>query len=222
MNILLVEDEPKIAAFIKKGLEAEGYVLDIASDGELGLHLGQGNDYDVIILDLMLPKMDGVSVCRELRATEIRTPILMLTARDGVPDRVAGLDVGADDYLTKPFAFDELLARLRALIRRGGPATPTVLQVADLTLNPATRAVQRADKPIDLSPTEYRLLHYLMLNAGRALPRTLIEEHVWGSGFDRFTNVVDVYISKLRGKVDGGHALRLIQTVRNVGYTIKE
>jgi len=222
MNILLVEDEPKIAAFIKKGLEAEGYVVDTAADGERGLFLGQANDYDVVVLDLMLPKLDGVAVCRELRASDVATPVLMLTARDGVSDRVTGLDVGADDYLTKPFAFKELLARLRALVRRGGPSSPPVLRVADLTLDPATHVVERAGNAIDLSPTEYRLLHYLMVNEGRALPRTLIEEHVWGSEFDRFTNVVDVYISKLRAKVDKDHDLRLIRTVRNVGYTMKE
>ena len=222
MNVLLVEDEPKIAAFVKKGLEIEGYLVDVATDGESGLYLGQETGYDVIILDLMLPKLDGTNVCRELRATEVMTPILMLTARDTVTDRVSGLDVGADDYLTKPFAFEELLARLRALIRRGGPSAPAILQVADLTLDPSTRGVVRAGQAIDLTPTEYRLLHYLMLNTGRALERTLIEEHVWGSGFDRFTNVVDVYISKLRAKVDNGHPLRLIRTVRNVGYTLKE
>jgi DNA-binding response OmpR family regulator len=222
MNILVVEDELKILQLIKKGLDAEGYLVDTAMDGEEGLYQAQMNDYAVIILDLMLPKIDGVEVCRALRASDVLTPILMLTARDGISDRVTGLDVGADDYMVKPFAFEELLARLRALVRRGRPSTPPVLQVADLTLDPATHVVQRAGHLIDLSPTEYRLLHYLMLNAGRAVPRTLIEEHVWGSDFDRFTNVVDVYISKLRSKVDNDRDVRLIRTVRNVGYTMKE
>ena len=222
MNILVVEDEPKISKFLKKGLETEGYLVDAAMDGEEGLRLAQTNDYDAVVLDLMLPKLDGMSVCRELRASEVLTPILMLTARDGVSDRVTGLDVGADDYLTKPFAFEEFLARLRALVRRGGSSTPPVLQISDLTLNPATHTVERSGDALDLSPTEFRLLHYLMMNAGRALPRTLIEEHVWGSQFDRFTNTVDVYISKLRSKVDKDRDIQLIRTVRNIGYTIKE
>jgi DNA-binding response OmpR family regulator len=221
MNILLVEDEPRIAAFVKRGLEAEGYLVDVAADGEAGLFQGQENAYDAIILDLMLPKLDGVEVCRQLRDSEICAPILMLTARDVIRDRVSGLDAGADDYLTKPFAFEELLARLRALIRRGGPSAPAILRVEDLTLDPATRIVERAGQTVDLTPTEYRLLHYLMLNTGRALERTLIEEHVWGSDFDRFTNVVDVYISKLRTKIDKGYRVPLIHTVRNVGYTLK-
>ncbi len=222
MNILVVEDEPKIVSFIRRGLELEGYLVDTAPDGEQGIHLGLENDYDAVILDLMLPKIDGIKVCRTLRECDMTAPILMLTAKDGIVDKVAGLDVGADDYLTKPFAFEELLARLRALIRRGGPSAPPVLCVGDLTLDAATHVVQRGGDVIELSPTEYRLLHYLMLNEGRALPRTLIEEHVWGSDFDRFTNVVDVYISKLRAKVDKGRDDRLIRTVRNVGYTIKE
>jgi DNA-binding response OmpR family regulator len=222
MNILVIEDEPKISKFLKKGLETEGYLVDAAMDGEEGLRLAQTNDYDAVVLDLMLPKLDGLSVCRELRASEVLTPILMLTARDGVSDRVTGLDVGADDYLTKPFAFEEFLARLRALVRRGGSSTPPVLQISDLTLNPATHTVERSGNALDLSPTEFRLLHYLMMNAGRALPRTLIEEHVWGSQFDRFTNAVDVYISKLRSKIDKDRDIQLIRTVRNIGYTIKE
>lgn len=222
MNILVVEDEPKIAAFITKGLKNEGYLVDVATDGEEGVYLGQTNDYDLVILDLMLPKLSGLHVCQELRADGKSMPVLMLTARDAIGDRVEGLDSGADDYLTKPFAFDELVARVRALLRRSGPARPPLLQTGDLTLDPVSHDVRRAGRSIELTPLEYRLLHYLMVNVGRVLPRTLIEEHVWGSGFDSFANVVDVYISKVRKKVDRGSDKRLIRTVRGVGYTLKE
>lgn len=221
MIILIVEDERKIASFIKKGLGAEGYTVDVAYDGERGLALAAANDYDLIILDIMLPKLDGVTLCRELRAEGKETPILMLTAKDAMEDRVQGLDSGADDYLTKPFAFEELVARVRALLRRGGPKSPPQLQVADLILNPVTREVHRAGQLIQLTNLEYRLLHYLMRNTGRVLSRTLIEEHVWGSSFDSFTNAVDVYISKLRKKVERGFDKRLIHTVREIGYVLR-
>jgi len=222
MLILIVEDERKIASFIRKGLEAEGYTVDAAYDGEQGLALAEANDYDLILLDIMLPKLDGVTLCRELREEGKEIPILMLTAKDAVADRVQGLDSGADDYLTKPFAFDELLARVRALLRRGGPKTLPKLQMADLVLDPSTREVQRAGQLIQLTNLEYRLLHYLMQNTGRVLSRTLIEEHVWGSSFDSFTNAVDVYISKLRKKIDWGFDKELIYTVREIGYVLKE
>ena len=222
MLILIVEDERKIASFIDKGLKAEGYAVDVAYDGEKGLRLAEINDYDLILLDIMLPKLDGITVCKQLRKEGYETPVLMLTAKDAVSDRVRGLDVGADDYLTKPFAFDELLARIRALLRRGGPKVPPKLQVADLVLDPSTQEVHRGERPIQLTSLEYRLLSYLMHNAGRVLNRTLIEEHVWGTSFDSFTNTVDVYISKLRKKVDQEADKKLIRTVRGMGYVLKE
>jgi len=222
MLILIVEDERKIASFIKKGLDAEGYRVDIAYDGEEGLRVAQINDYDLILLDIMLPKLDGVTLCGHLREEGKETPILMLTARDAISDRVLGLDAGADDYLTKPFAFDELLARVRALLRRGGPKIPPKLQVADLILDPSTQEVQRGERLIQLTSLEYRLLSYLMHNTGRVLNRALIEEHVWGSSFDTFTNTVDVYISKLRKKIDQEADKKLIHTVRGIGYVLKE
>lgn len=222
MLILIVEDEHKIASFVRKGLEAEGYTVDVAYDGEQGLRLAEMNDYDLILLDIMLPKLDGVTLCRRLREEGEDTPVLMLTAKDAVPDRVRGLDSGADDYLTKPFAFDELLARVRALLRRGGPKVPPKLQVADLILDPSTQEVRRGGRLIQLTNLEYRLLHYLMQNTGRVLNRTLIEEHVWGSSFDSFTNTVDVYISKLRKKIDQEADKKLIHTVRGIGYVLRE
>jgi heavy metal response regulator len=222
MIILIVEDERGIASFIKKGLGAEGYTVDVAYDGERGLALAEANNYDLIILDIMLPKLDGVAVCRVLREEEKDTPILMLTAKDAIGDRVQGLDSGADDYLTKPFAFEELLARVRALLRRGGPKALPKLQVADLVLNPVTHEVQRGGRVVELTVLEYRLLHYLMRNVGRVLSRTLIEEHVWGNAADSFTNIVDVYVSKLRKKVDQESEKKLIHTVREIGYVLKE
>jgi DNA-binding response OmpR family regulator len=221
MIILVVEDETRIASFLKRGLEAEGYTVHLAADGQSGLEFARLTDYDLILLDLMLPKRDGISLCRELRADESDTPILMVTARDTVLERVQGLDSGADDYLTKPFAFDELLARVRALLRRGRVRRSSRLQAADLRLDPVSHKVCRGDRTIELTALEYRLLHYLMQNQGRVLNRSLIEEHVWGNTVDSFTNAVDVYISKLRKKIDRGARSRLIHTVRGIGYVLR-
>ncbi len=222
MRILVVEDEEKVASFIRKGLEEEHYAVDLALDGTEGLHLAETNPYDLIVLDLMLPGLDGFRFVQRLREEGIDTPILILTARDSVESKVRGLDLGADDYLTKPFAFAELLARVRALLRRGKPHTPPVLRVADLTLDPAARRVTRAGKVIELTPKEFALLEYLMRHAGRVLTRTMILEHVWDQNFDSYTNVVDVYINYLRKKIDHGFTPRLIHTVRSVGYVLRE
>ncbi|RMG98047.1 MAG: DNA-binding response regulator [Candidatus Dadabacteria bacterium] len=222
MRILVVEDEAKVASFIRKGLEEERYAVDVAGDGEEGLELAELNPYDLIVLDLMLPGLDGFRFIQKLRGQGIATPILVLTARDSVSDKVKGLDLGADDYLTKPFAFAELLARIRALLRRGTPQTSPVLQVADLTLDPAARRVTRAGKPIELTAKEFALLEYFLRNAGRVLTRTMILEHVWDQSFDSYTNVVDVYVNYLRKKVDQGFEPKLIHTVRGVGYVLRE
>jgi len=220
MRILVVEDEPKVAGFIKKGLEEEAYAVDVAADGEEGLYMATSNAYDAVILDLMLPKKNGIEVMREVRAAGMNVPVLMLTARDTLEDKVFGLDAGADDYLTKPFAFKELLARLRSLLRRG-KAEITMLKVDDLTLDPATRKVKRGDEEIILTAKEFSLLEHMMRNVGKPLSRTNLSEHVWDINFDRMTNVVDVYINFLRNKVDKGFEKKLIQTVRGVGYMLK-
>ena len=222
MYILVVEDEKKTAGFLKKGLQEEGHIVDVANDGETGLILATVNGYDLIILDIMLPEKDGMEVLRELRAKRISTPTLMLTARDSLEDKVQGLDGGADDYLTKPFAFAELLARIRAVLRRGEPERTAELTAADLTLDPVTRTVQRGDKDIELTSKEHALLEYLLRNKGRVLTRSLISEHVWGYQFDTGTNVVSVYVNYLRNKIDSGFDKKLIHTVRGVGYVLKE
>jgi len=222
MRVLVVEDERKIAEFIRRGLKEEGYGADVASDGEQGYHLARVNDYDLIILDLMLPKMDGLSLCRRLRQDKSTVPILILTVRDAVKDKVAGLDSGANDYLTKPFAFEELLARCRALLRSYGSAEPTRLRIADLEFDLLSRRVGRAGREISLTQKESSLLEYLMRNAGKVVTRTMIAEHVWDLNFDSFTNIIDVYISRLRSKVDRGFDRPLIHTVRGRGYVIKE
>ncbi|MHB8172872.1 MAG: response regulator [Nitrospirota bacterium] len=221
MRILVVEDESKVASFIKKGLQEEGYAVDVAADGLEGLSMLEMNVYDAMILDLMLPKKNGIEVMREVRAKKLNVPVLMLTARDTLADKVMGLDAGADDYLTKPFAFQELLARLRSLLRRG-KAEVAMLKIADLTLDPATRKVKRGDAELSLTAKEFSLLEYMMRNIGKPLSRTTLSEHVWDINFDRMTNVVDVYINFLRNKVDKGFDKKLIQTVRGVGYTLKE
>jgi len=222
MRILVIEDEEKVASFIKRGLEEERYAVDLATDGADGLALAELAPYDVIVLDLMLPGMDGFQILKHLRSEGVATPVLILTARDAVDDKIRGLDLGADDYLTKPFAFAELLARVRALLRRGQPQASPVLTVADLTLDPAARKVTRGDQRIELTAKEYALLEYLMRHRGRVLTRTMISEHVWDQTFDSYTNVIDVYVNYLRKKVDQGFEPKLIHTVRGVGYTLRE
>ena len=220
MRILLVEDEARVAGFIAKGLREQAYAVDIAGDGEQALYQAAGNQYDIVILDVMLPLKDGHTVCRELRASGFRTPILMLTARGAVDDRVEGLDSGADDYLAKPFDFKELLARLRALLRRSAALRPQVLRVADLTLNTASHAAARAGKPVSLTAKEYALLEFLVLNQGRVVGREQIGQHVWDENFDPLSNVIDVYIKRLRAKLDTGFSRRLIHTRRGEGYIL--
>ncbi len=222
MRLLLVEDDSRVAKFIRKGLEAENYQVDVASDGELGVEMGVTDVHAVILLDVMLPRKSGVEVCRTLREQGVKTPILMLTAKDTLQDKLTGLGVGADDYLTKPFAFEELLARIQALLRR--PQTlelaPTI-QVADLALDKNTRKVHRAEVPIELTATEFALLEYLMRRPDRVLSRTLIQEQVWGYQHDPSSNVVDVYIRRLRNKIDREFNHQLIHTVRGAGYVLK-
>ena len=220
MRVLVVEDDLRIAEFIRKGLEEEGHAVDVAHDGDEALDWPAVVDFDAIVLDIMLPGRDGIEVCRMLRTRGVRTPILMLTARDTVEDRVAGLDSGADDYLVKPFAFAELLARLRALMRREPVLLGTRLDVADLSLDTATRQVSRAGQPITLTNKEYALLEYLMRHPNQVLTRTMIAEHVWNFDFDTGTNVIDVHIRYLRRKIDDPYDLKLIQTVRGAGYRI--
>jgi heavy metal response regulator len=222
MRVLVVEDEEKVASFIRKGLEEEHHAVDVALDGEEGLTMAQLTPYDVVVLDLMLPKLDGYRVLQRMRGEGVETPVLVLTARDGVGDKVRGLDLGADDYLTKPFAFEELLARVRALLRRGKPQRAPVLKVADLTLDPATRRVSRGGAPIGLTAKEFSLLEYMMRHPGQVLTRTRISEHVWDQSFDSYTNVIDVYVNYLRKKVDQGFDVKLIHTVRGVGYVLRE
>jgi heavy metal response regulator len=221
MRILIVEDEKKVAGFIKKGLEEETYAVDVAHDGEEGLHLAIEGYYDLIILDLMLPKMGGLEVLSELRGGKKDVPILLLTAKDTVEDRVTGLNKGADDYLTKPFAFSELLARVRVLLRRGKAEVKTELQIADLSLNLVSHKVNRGGGEVELTGKEYSLLEYFMRNQGKVLTRTMIAEHVWDYNFDTFTNVIDVYVNHLRKKVDKGHSKKLLHTLRGVGYIMK-
>jgi len=222
MRILLVEDDKKVASFIHKGLEEEGYAVDVAPDGEVGLFMGLDRLHDLIILDVMLPKKPGFQVLRELRQAKVVTPVLLLTARDTVEDKVQGLDAGADDYLTKPFAFAELLARVRALLRRRAEARSPQLQLADLVLDPATRSVTRGGQPITLTNREFALLEYFLRNAGRVLSRAMIAEHVWDYDFDSGTNVIDVYVNYLRKKLDAGRESKLLHTVRGAGYVLKE
>jgi two-component system OmpR family response regulator len=223
MRVLLVEDDVKIASFIVAGLRSAGYAVDHASDGEEGLHLALTEPYDVDVIDLMLPRRDGLRLIKELRAEKVNTPVLILSAKGSVDDRVKGLETGADDYLTKPFAFSELLARIQALIRRaGGISDPIRLSIGDLSVNLLTREVIRRGKHIDLQPREFSLLEYLMRNAGRIVSKTMIMEHVWDYHFDPQTNVVEARISRLREKIDRDADQKLIHTVRGAGYVIKE
>jgi heavy metal response regulator len=221
MRILIVEDEKKVAGFIKKGLEEETYAVDVAYDGEEGFHLAAMNQYDMIILDLMLPKMDGLEVLTRLRDKKVSTPILLLTAKDAVDDKVTGLNKGADDYLTKPFAFSELLARIRSLLRRGQVETQTELKVGDLTLDMVSHKLSRDGEEIELTGKEYSLLEYFMRNEGKVLTRTMIAEHVWDYNFDTFTNVIDVYVNHLRKKIDKKYPAKLLHTLRGVGYVMR-
>lgn len=221
MRLLVVEDESKVAAFIKKGLEEEGYVVDLAFDGEKALNLALQRPYQAILLDINLPRLDGLSVVKGLRKKKVTTPVLLLTVRATIEDKVLGLDEGADDYLAKPFAFQELLARIRALTRRGAKRQPSALTIADIVLDPTTRSVVRGGVNIELTAKEYALLTYLMRNPGRVLTRTMIAESVWGYDFDTETNVIDVYINYLRKKIDADREVKLIQTVRSIGYVMK-
>jgi DNA-binding response OmpR family regulator len=222
MRILVAEDERKVANFIRQGLEEEGHAIEVAADGETALELIlHSPPYDLLVLDVMLPKRDGFAILRAMRGRGIKTPALVLTARDSVTDKVAGLDVGADDYLTKPFAFEEFLARVRALLRRGGDTRTPTLRVGNLLLDPARRDVRRGERRITLTTREYALLEYFMRNAGRILTRPMITEHVWGLDFDPESNVVDVYVGYLRRKIDGEGEPPLLRTVRGAGYTLK-
>jgi DNA-binding response OmpR family regulator len=222
VRILLVEDEKKIAGFIERGLKEAHYVVDVAPDGEKGAVLAGINSYDLIILDILLPEKDGVTLCREIRREQADVPILMLTAKSSVKDKVMGLKSGADDYLTKPFDFDELLARIQVLLRRKQTGKPNLLRVADLELDQMAREVKRAGKLINLTSQEYTLLRFLMLHADQVVTRTMISEHVWDKAFDTCTNVVDVYINYLRNKIDKGFSFPLIHTIRSAGYTLKD
>ena len=221
MRILVVEDERKVAAFVRQGLVEEGHVVEVAADGEAALDaVAGGPPYDLVVLDVMLPRRDGLSVLKTLLARRVQVPVLLLTARDGVADKVAGLDAGADDYLAKPFAFEELLARVRALLRRGRGATEPVLRLEDLSLDPATRLVVRGGRRISLTAREYALLEYFLRNTGRVLTRPMITQHVWGMDFDPESNIVDVYVGYLRRKIDADGEPRLLQTVRGAGYSL--
>jgi len=220
MRILVIEDEKKVANFIKKGLEEEHYAVDNAYDGESGLYMVEVNEYDLIVLDLMIPKIDGLEVLKRVRGNRNNVPILVLTAKDSVEDIVRGLDAGCDDYLTKPFEFLEFLARVRALLRREKIDKEPILRIDDLTLSLVTHKVMRGGKEIDLTAKEYSLLEYFMRNPDKILTRTMISEHVWDYHFDSMTNLVDVYVNYLRKKIDRGFELKLIHTIRGVGYLL--
>jgi DNA-binding response OmpR family regulator len=220
MRLLLVEDDARIARFVAKGLREQSYAVDLATNGDDALYQAEINTYDLIVLDVMIPGRDGFAVCRELRAAGQKIPILMLTAKDAVEDRIAGLDFGADDYLTKPFEFRELLARLRALLRRSGELRPARITVADLVLDTGARSVSRAGTDVPMTTKEYALLEYLARNVGRVVGRAEIAEHVWEETFDPFSNLIEVYVNRLRRKIDAGRATPLLQTRRGAGYIL--
>jgi two-component system, OmpR family, response regulator len=220
MRLLIVEDEPKMARVLRRGLEEEGYAIDMSADGVDALHMATENEYDAVILDVMLPELDGVEVCRQMRERGRWAPVLMLTAKDAITDRVRGLDSGADDYLTKPFSFDELLARLRSLVRRGVRERPVVIRVGPLTMDPARRRVRHSGTDVQLSAKEYALLEYFMRHPGEVLSRTRILEHVWDYNYDGGSNVVDVYVRYLRKKIDEPFGTSLLRTIRGAGYVL--
>ena len=222
MRILIIEDEHRLSNVVKKGLVEEGFAVDQAFDGEEGLYLAESESYDLIMLDLMLPKIDGIEVCRQLRKKKIRTPILMLTAKTTTEDKVVGLDSGADDYLTKPFAFTELKARIQALLRRSHNQVDPVCKIADLEVDPIKHTVKRAGKNIILTPKEFAILEYLARHKHQVVTRTQITEHVWDYSFDALSNVVDVFITTLRRKINTGFKNKLIQTIHGVGYKMTE
>ena len=221
MRILLIEDQPKVASFIKKGLEEESYSVDVVHEGETALDYATASAYDLILLDVMLPQKSGFEVCQILRRNGFSKPILMLTARDMVDDKLKGFEAGADDYLTKPFAFAELLARMRALLRRGTAANASVLEIEDLKLDLMKHEATRGGKLIDLTNKEYALLEYMMRQSGLILTRTMIAEHIWDLSFDSESNVIDVYVNRLRKKVDDAASHKLIHTIRGRGYVLK-
>ena len=221
MRILLVEDEPRMANVIAKGLREQSYAVDVAQDGAAGLYQTSINDYDVIVLDVLLPERDGYEVCRELRQRGDSTPVLMLTARAAIDDRITGFDAGADDYLTKPFSFRELLARIRALLRRDAQLRPDVLKIEDLTVDSASHRVSRGNHEVQLTAKEYALLEYLARRAGQLVSRAEIAAHVWDDTFDPFSNAIEVYINRLRKKIDGEHSTKLLHTRRGEGYLLQ-
>jgi two-component system OmpR family response regulator len=223
MKLLLVEDDRETGAYVKRALTEAGHAVDLASDGRDGLMLAAGETYDVMVIDRMLPRVDGLTILRTIRASGVKTPVLLLTALGGIDDRVEGLEAGGDDYLVKPFAFAELLARVNALARRPPPQeAPTVLRVADLEMNLLRRAVTRGGRKIELQPREFQLLEYLMRHAGRVVTRTMLLEAVWDFHFDPKTNIVETHMSRLRAKVDRGHSRELIHTLRGAGYSLRE
>lgn len=222
MRILVVEDDERLCQLLGRGLRENAYAVDLAADGSEALYFASVNPYDLIILDVNLPEINGFDVCRQLRASETDVPILMLTARDSLDDRVMGLDLGADDYLVKPFEFKELLARVRALLRRRQMLLPLVIEIADLEINTMSKTVQRNGEPIDLTAKEYALLEYLAINKNRVIGREEISEHVWDESFDPFSNLIEVYVKRLRAKIDGGRMRPLIQTRRGQGYILSD
>jgi heavy metal response regulator len=222
MRVLVVEDSPDMGAYLEQGLREHGFAVDLVTDGSLGVDYAATGVYELLILDRMLPVRDGIDILRKLRADGIRTPAIFLTARSAVNDRVEGLDAGADDYLVKPFSFAELLARIRVVLRRGPEVQPSILRIADLSLDSATHVVERGGQRIELSSKQFALLHYLMRHAGQVVSRTMIQENIWNYEFDGLTNVVDVHINRLRNKVDRGFDRPLIHTLRGVGYVLRE